>query len=261
MVGFGSVLRRGVAAGAAAGLVAALVIWLAVEPVIRRALVIEDARGHAGGQSAPIPALHAHGGGEELVTRTQQVIGGAVTSVLVGVAFGVIFAIVFAKARPRVPGASDFSRSIGLGAIAFGAVALLPTITMPANPPAVGDPATVGRRTALYALSVLLGAAIAVAVPMLDRWLAGRRVTDATRWTVDILAVVAAVVLVVALLPGTPDAVPLDVPAALLWDFRIASLAQLAAMWLTLAVTFGLLLERATASGRAPALERQPAAA
>lgn len=258
MITFGSVLRRGVAAGAAAGLASALVIWLFVEPVIRKALVIEEQRGasegHGGhaGESAlfMLPSvLPAHGG--ELVTRAQQVVGGAATSLLVGIAFGVIFAVVFAKARHRLAGATDFWRSIGLAAIGFGAITLLPAIVIPANPPAVGDPATVTQRTWLYVLSVLLGIAIALAVPMFDRLVAGRGVSDATRWSLDVLAAVVAVVVVVAVLPGTPDAVPDDVPAALLWEFRVASLAQLATMWLTLGTVFGLLIERAVGADTA----------
>ena len=51
-------------------------------------------------------------------------------------------------------------------------------------------------------------------------------------------------------MPGSPDVVPDDVPADLLWDFRVASLAQLAAMWLTLGLVFGVLMERAATSDR-----------
>lgn len=276
MISFGSVLRRGVAAGAAAGLASALVIWLFVEPVIRKALVIEDRRGasggHAGGHAGEsalftIPAfLPAHGG--ELVTRAQQVVGGAVTSLLVGIAFGVIFAVVFAKARLHLAGASDFWRSVGLAAIGFGAITLLPAVVIPANPPAVGDPSTVTQRTWLYVLSLLLGVAIALAVPMLDRALARRGLADSTRWALDVLATVLAVVTVVAVLPSNPDAVPEDVPAALLWEFRVASLAQLAMMWVTLGTVFGLLMERAVTADRDrasgdsdAAIERELAAA
>lgn len=270
MISFGSVLRAGVAAGAAAGLAAALVIWLFVEPVIRKALVIEEQRGasgeHAGGHAGEsalftVPSfLPTHG--DELVSRAQQVVGGAVTSLLVGIAFGVIFAVVYAKARHHLAGASDFWRSVGLAAIGFGAITLLPAIVIPANPPAVGDPATVTQRTWLYVLSLLLGVAIALAVPVLDRALARRGLSNATRWSLDVLATVVAVVAVVALLPGTPDAVPDDVPAALLWEFRVASLAQLAAMWVTLGTVFGLLMERATVAEReaGPAVERELAA-
>ncbi|GAA2485673.1 CbtA family protein [Terrabacter carboxydivorans] len=240
---FGSVLRRGVLAGVLAGLAAALVIWLVVEPVIRRALVIEDRRSMHGGQSAP-SGLLAHGGDEPLVSRAAQVVGGAVTSVVVGVAVGVIFAVVFAKVRDRLPGRGDFGRSLALASIGFAAVSLLPALKIPANPPAVGDPSTVGRRTMLYAVVLLLGVAAAVTVPQLDRHLGRRGMRSSTRWALDIAVVVVLIGLVAALVPGTPDQVPADVPADLVWDFRLASLAQLAALWLTLGVTFGLLLER-----------------
>ena len=152
-VGFGSVLRRGALAGVLAGLAAALTIWLVVEPVIRRALVIEDLRGMHGGQAAGVPL---HGGDEPLVSRSAQVVGGAVTSVVVGLAVGVIFAVVFARLRDRLPGRGDLGRSLVLAAVGFGAVTLLPAVKIPANPPAVGDPATVGRRTTLYAVVLLL---------------------------------------------------------------------------------------------------------
>jgi predicted cobalt transporter CbtA len=245
VLSFGSVLRRGVLAGMLAGLAAAVVIWLVVEPVIRRALVIEDRRGMHGGQSAGLPM---HGGDEPLVSRAAQVVGGGVTAVIVGVAVGVVFAVVFARLRDRLPGSGDFGRALVLAAIGFAAVSLLPALKIPANPPAVGDPSTVGRRTMLYAVTLLLGVAIAVVVPALDRWLAGRVTVPSTRWALDVVAVVLLVGLVMAFVPGTPDQVPADVPADLVWDFRLASLAQLAALWLTLGLTFGLLLERADAA-------------
>lgn len=245
-------LRRGVLAGMLAGLAAAVVIWLVVEPVIRRALVIEDMRTMHGGQSAP-SGLLAHGGDEPLVSRAAQVVGAAVTSVIVGVAVGVIFAVVFARVRERLPGRGDFGRSMVLASIGFAAVSLLPALKIPANPPAVGDPSTVGRRTLLYAVVLLLGLAVALVVPLLDRRLAGRGLQASARWAVDIVAVVVLLGLVLALVPGTPDRVPADVPADLVWDFRLASLAQLAALWLTLGVTFGLLLERAGRRSRSDA--------
>ncbi len=247
---FGSVLRRGVLAGVSAGVAAAVVIWLVVEPVIRRALVVEDSRSLHGGRSAP-SRLPAHGGDEPLVSRAAQVVGGAVTAVLVGVAVGVIFAVVFARCRGRLPGRGDFGRSMALAAVGFAAVSLLPALKIPSNPPAVGDPATVGRRTMLYAVVLLLGVAIAIVVPVLDRRLASRGTVPSTRWAIDVAVTAALVVLVLVLVPGSPDAVPADVPASLLWDFRLASLAQLATMWLTLGLVFGLLMERADAPQRA----------
>jgi predicted cobalt transporter CbtA len=105
----------------------------------------------------------------------------------------------------------------------------------------------------LYAVVLLLGVAVALLVATLDRWLAARELAPSLRWVADIAAVVVAVALVFVLVPGSPDAIPSDVPAALIWEFRLASLAQLASMWLVLGVTFGLLMERATTAARAAA--------
>ena len=250
---FGSVLRRGVLAGLSAGVASAVVTWLVVEPVIRRALVIEGSRTtavHGGGQSIAVH-VPAHGGDEPLVSRTVQVVGGGVTAALVGVAVGVIFAVVYARVRERLGGRGDLVGSMTLAAIGFGAVSLLPALVVPANPPAVGDADTVGRRTMLYAVVLLLGVAIPLVVAAVDSRLAQRGTPTSTRRTVDVLTAVVLVVLVVTLVPGSPDVVPDDVPADLLWDFRIASLAQLAAMWLTLGLVFGVLMERAVTRDRA----------
>jgi predicted cobalt transporter CbtA len=58
------------------------------------------------------------------------------------------------------------------------------------------------------------------------------------------------------LLPGTPDTIPADVPAALIWDFRVASLVQLATMWAVLGTVFGLLSVRQEATAREAELAR-----
>jgi len=233
---FGFLLRRGLVAGAAAGVVAAAVIWLVVEPVLRRALALETAEmAHAGHHEEP------------LVGRGAQVVGGALTTVVVGVLFGVVFSVVFARLRHRLPGGADLGRSAVLAALGFGVFSLLPAVTYPANPPGVGDPATVAERTLLYVLSVLMGLLVVTVVAMVHRGLTGRRLRPAQAVGVDALVAAAGLVAVLTLLPPSPDPVPADIPADLLWDFRLASLAQLASMWATLGLVFGLLLEgRAT---------------
>jgi predicted cobalt transporter CbtA len=238
-VRFSHLLRYGALAGAAAGVSAALVLWLVVEPVIRRALAIEDAR----------PSHdHAH---EELVTRGQQVVGGLVTAGIVGVLFGVVFAVVFAKARHRLPAGSDQGRVAVLAVIGYAVFVLLPALSVPANPPSVGDPDTVTRRTLLYLLTILVGALIAGMLFAADRWLRGRGGRPAARRTAVVLFGAAAVTVLLVAMPA-PDPIPVDVPAALIWDFRVASLAQLAVMWGVLGLTFGLLVDREEASAREP---------
>jgi predicted cobalt transporter CbtA len=242
---FSTLLRRGLAAGAAAGALTAAYLWLVVEPLIEKALVIEEARGghsHASGD-------HTHEEAE-LVSRGAQVVGGMATALVVAVLFGIVFAVVFAKARHRLPAATDHGRSVVLAALGFAVFVVFPALKLPANPPAVGDPDSVDRRTLVYLLMILLGLAIVLVAFTLDRALAARDLDPAHRSTLVVLvaALVAAVVLLVV--PGSTDAVPDDVPAALLWEFRVASLGQLAVLWATLGLVFGVLVSRAVPAER-----------
>ncbi|QWZ06534.1 CbtA family protein [Nocardioides panacis] len=232
---FPQLLRAGAISGAAAGVAAALVMWLHTEPVIRRALAVEDARAHAGG---------AHHHEEELVSRTAQVFFGACTAAVAGLLFGLVFAVVFAKARHRLPGLTDQGRALWLGALGFGVFTLLPALAVPANPPAVGDPATVTQRTLTYVLTVLVGLLVIGLVSGLDHLLGSRGTTPPVRLVTDLVGAAVLVVVALWLLPASPDRIPADVPADLIWDFRVASLAQLGTMWLVLAALFGLLVSR-----------------
>jgi predicted cobalt transporter CbtA len=231
---FPAMVGRGAAAGAVGGFSAALVQWLVVEPVIRRALVIEQTR----------EALH-HEHEVPLVSRTLQFWAGGVTSIVVGVIFGVVFTVVFAWLRDRIPGTTDLGRALVLAVTGFAVLTLLPALHIPANPPGVGDHDTVNQRTLIYVLTLLVGLLGVGAVRAVDRRLRPR-VTDPVRQALDIVAAVVWVGGALVLLPDSPDTVPGDVPASLLWDFRLASLAQLAIMWLVVGLVFGLLVDTRT---------------
>jgi predicted cobalt transporter CbtA len=239
-MGFAEVLRRGLAAGAAAGMAAAVVLYLVVEPVIRRALVIEEARGAGAGDGHS--HTHAADEAEPLVSRTVQVIGGMGTAIVVGCLFGLAFAVVFARTRHRLVATTEHGRAVILAGLGFLTFALLPALQIPSNPPAVGDPATVDRRSLIWVLTILVAVAIVLAVFALDAALVERGLSAPVRSSVDAVLFLALAAVMLLVLPGTPDPIPDDVPPALIWDFRLASLAQLAAMWSTLGLVFGLLV-------------------
>jgi predicted cobalt transporter CbtA len=227
---FGCILRRSILTGMGAGAAAGLVSLIVVEPVIRAALAVEAARASA---------ADVH---EELFSRPVQVAGGLLTAVVVGIVLGVVFAVVWARTRHWLPAVTDFGRCLVLAAAGFGVLALLPWVKYPANPPAVGDPATVGERTWLYVsllaggVLVLLGLAALATALRRRGWASPMRVTAVTA------AGVVGFVALLMLWPASPDSVPADVPAELLWRFRLASLAQLAALWAVLGFGTGLLL-------------------
>lgn len=248
---FPLLLRNGLFAGIAAGLVAALLQWLITEPVIRRALEIEDRAAAAEGGAG-----HSH---DELVSRGEQVGYGMLTAFVIAVVFGVILSVVYARVRPRLPGQADFGRGVWLAAFGFFAFALMPMLAIPANPPGFGDPSTVDRRTLIYFAAILCGLLVVGAAGAVDRLLAAR--DRSLRITVNTLAFAGITTLALVIVPNTPDKIPttgdasLIAGADLIWDFRLASLLQLGAMWLVLGLVFGMLMSRVAQ----PAEYREPA--
>jgi predicted cobalt transporter CbtA len=239
----GSVLRRGLLAGLIAGVVAALVALFVVEPAIELALLVEQAR------SAAEPADHDH----ELVGRTTQILGGLLAAVLVAVCLGLVFAVVFARARHRLPGRTDLGRAAVLAGCGFVAISLLPALKFPANPPGVGDPATVGTRTWQYFSLVVAAVGLTWLAFLVRDALAGRGWSDPYAAAGAVLAAIGCHLLLLLAWPATPVPVPADIPAELLWEFRVASLAELAALWTSLGLAFGLLLTPRRAVVAAPA--------
>ncbi|WP_158842236.1 CbtA family protein [Saccharothrix deserti] len=232
-------LLRGVGAGAVSGLLAGLVGVFVVEAPIRAALAVEQAR------PAEPGAGHDHG---ELFSRGTQVVGGVLAAVVVGVAVGALFATAYAGSRRWFASKAPFVRAVTLSAAVFGTAALLPAVKYPANPPAVGDPDTVEYRTVLYLGLIAAGLLVAFGASYLASRLG--HLSQPVRCTAVALAVVAAVVVLLVAFPATPDAVPADMPGSVLWDFRLASLAETATLWLGLGVVFGLLVDPATRRAR-----------
>jgi predicted cobalt transporter CbtA len=231
---FGRLVLAGVIAGALAGAFSLLVTERAIAPTLE----LEEARGAAEGGG--------HGHGEELFSRGTQLLGGFLGSLVAGVVLAVVFAAVYGLVRHRLPGRTDFARVVLLAAVGFGILALLPALMIPANPPAVGDPATVGTRTAIYGGVLLCGVVTAMLVSALVSFLRGRGVGTAATTTGAVVMTVVLLALVFILTPDTPDTIAAEVPASVLWNFRLASLGQLAVLWTALGLAGGWLLDRLT---------------
>ncbi|MEV7542896.1 CbtA family protein [Streptomyces sp. NPDC089915] len=239
-------LVRGMLAGLLAGVAAFLVAYLLGESKVDAAIAIEEA-----GEAA-----HDHAEAAPVSRALQATAGLGTGTLLYGLALGGIAALVFCFALGRIgrfgPRATAALVSGGL----FVTVALVPFLKYPANPPAVGDPDTVVRRTTLYLLMIALSVLLASAALILGRRLAPRL----GNWNASVVAAlgfIAAVGIAYALLPGINE-VPADFPAALIWQFRLASLTIQATVWTTFGLAFGFLAERAIAPAAAPKEAVQP---
>jgi hypothetical protein len=180
----------------------------------------------------------------ELFRRRIQAGIGLFTAVLVYcTAFGGLFGLAFAFAYGRVGSAlRPETMSILLAATGFIAIYLIPNLKYPANPPAVGNPETIGIRTALYFIMIALSVAAMAAAIALKCLIA----PQFGEWNASLLAAASYLILVAVagfLLP-TINEVPDAFPAVVLWRFRVASIGAQLIMWGTLGVLFGSLTGR-----------------
>lgn len=243
-INFSLVLKRALMAGVAVGVLMGAYMYLVVEPTVDEAIALEESL------AAAEPADAAAEDEEPLFDRDEQTAGGVAANVVYAVIVSCIFGVVFAKVRHRLPGGTDFARALWLAGVAFGTVALMPAIKYPANPPAVGDPDTVNERTVQYLAVIVVSLVSAVALFRLARLLGER--LDRTTQIVAMSAITAVVYsLILIVLPGTPDAIAPEVPAALVWDFRIRSIGGLALLWAGLGLGLGWLIVRDAAASAA----------
>ena len=241
-------LVRGMLVGLVAGVLAFVVAKVIGEPSVGSAIAFEglhDAAEHAG---TVAEAGHVHA--EEFSRSTQSGIGLFTGLTLFGIAIGGIFALAFACVQGRLGGLGVRGTAALVAVVGFLGVYLVPFLKYPANPPAVGDADTIGRRTALYVAMMLLALAVVGSAVFYSRSLAPRL----GAWNAGVLSLLGAVVAIgvaYVLMPGVNE-VPDDFPADVLWDFRIASLAIQATVYAGVGLLFGWLTERSiTASVRA----------
>jgi hypothetical protein len=208
------------------------------------AQVMDTMSNMANGTATNDAASHSHDGGEEeLVSRKNQASWGLLTGTLTyGAAFGGIFALVYAFALGRIGGVSPRGLAALLALAAFITIALVPMLKYPANPPAVGDPDTIGPRTGLYLSMLVISIGAMISAVLTGRGLARKH----GLWTASIAggALFIAIVAVAQLVLPDVQEVPDQFPAVVLWRFRIANLGMHATLWGSMGLLFGYLTER-----------------
>lgn len=140
----GKLLFKGMIAGILAGLVAFAFAHHFGEPQVDRAIGIEESlAAHSHQHSAS-----ADGGEEEVFSRqTQSGIGLMAGMVLFGAALGGGLALSWAFSYQRFGPSNPRLLALGLALVGFLVMSLMPGLKYPPNPPAVGNPETIGYRT------------------------------------------------------------------------------------------------------------------
>jgi hypothetical protein len=219
--------------GIVAGLLAFGFAKLVGEPQVDRAIAFEEQMSQANGEAPEM----------EIVSREVQSTIGLLTAVVVyGTAFGGLFALVFAFAYGRIGNLGPRVTALLLAAAGFIAIVIVPDLKYPANPPSVGQPETIGYRSELYFLMILISIVSAIAAISIGR----RLVVRYGGWNAAFFGMASFVVIIAIaqlLLPDINE-VPEQFPAVVLWRFRIASLGIELILWATLGLLFGALVER-----------------
>ncbi|WP_426241757.1 CbtA family protein [Nocardioides sp. LHG3406-4] len=230
-------LVRGLLSGLIAGLAAFGVAYFAGAPQVQTAIELEQAASVA----APADtaegthshdsegAGHSHDEGATVVSRHNQRTWGLLTGTLgVGVALGGIVALVSAGVVGRLGRLTPGQSTAVVALTGFVSVALVPFLKYPASPPTVGSAETIGSRTGLYFVYLLVSVAVAVVSVVV-----AQRLWRARGGYVAVLGG-CSLFLVVTVVSGQllPTVNELgDFPADVLWYFRRAALLTQATMW------------------------------
>jgi predicted cobalt transporter CbtA len=223
----------GLLAGVCGGLLATGFARVVGEPPVRQAIAFEGAQAEAAHEHEEAP----------VVSRAMQESLGLLTAALVyGLALGGLFAMAFAIAYGRVGQASPARTAILLAASAFVVVYLVPFVKYPPNPPATGDPDTIGKRTAVYVVMIAISLLAAITAVRL-------RGVLAERWKGSTATLVAAagyliVVVIAGLALPSIHEVPRTFPAETLFRFREASIGMQAVLWTTIGLVFAATAQR-----------------
>lgn len=181
-------------------------------------------------------AAHAHDEAPIVSRAVQKSLGLVTAAVVYGLSLGGLFALAFAAVYGRVGRASPARTSIWLAASAFVVVFLVPFVKYPANPPSVGDPDTITKRTAVYLVMILVSLLSAIAAVRLrgllaERWPAAPATLAAGAGYLALVAIAGFA------LPSIHE-VPANFPAETLFRFREAAVGMQAILWATIGLVF-----------------------
>jgi len=223
-------VQRLLLAGMLSGLLVALVSFgfarVFSEPTVERAIVLEE-------QSA---SDHGHAEEETVSRATQRNLGLLTGIVSYCVALGGILAVGLGCLNGRH---CLGPRSIvwTLASLGYVSLVLVPQFKYPANPPGVGSAETIGSRTELYFLLVLLSLA-SMAVSL---WIGVRiRRSHGRMYSLPVgaLAFASMAMILVSAFPDISE-VPSDFPDSLLFTFRAQSAMLQLIVWGGLGAVFG----------------------
>jgi len=213
--------------GVIAGVILAGVNYFVAEPFIDQAIGIEVDNSIASGEVVDLDELSSY--------RVWQKDGTFVAGAFLGLTYGAILGIVYVISRKYLPSSDDRKKALILAAIMCLSLYVVPFIKYPANPPAVGDPETIGLRDSLYTSYQMTSGLIALGVSILMYKL--RRISY-IKYVIPIIYL-GLVASIYAIFPANPDEI--TAPMDLVNAFRAVTFGTMVMFYLVLGTIFGIM--------------------
>jgi len=213
--------------GVIAGVILAGVNYFVAEPFIDQAIGIEVDNSIASGEVVDFDELSSY--------RVWQKEGTFAAGAFLGLTYGAILGIVYVISRKYLPSSDDRKKALILAAIMCLSLYVVPFIKYPANPPALGDPETIGLRDSLYTNYQLASGLIALGVSILMYKL--RRIGYSKY--VIIVIYLGLVASIYAIFPANPDEI--TAPMDLVNAFRAVTFGTMVMFYLVLGTIFGIM--------------------
>ena len=212
--------------GVIAGVILAGVNYFVAEPFIDQAIGIEVDNSIASGEVVDFDELRTY--------RVWQKEGTFAAGAFLGLTYGAILGIVYVISRKYLPSSDDRKKALILAAIMCLSLYIVPFIKYPANPPAVGDPETIGLRDSLYTMYQLASGLIALGVSILVYKL---RKISYIKYVIPIIY--GLVAFIYAVFPANPDEI--TAPMDLVNAFRAVTFGTMVMFYLVLGAIFGIM--------------------
>ncbi len=213
--------------GVIAGVILAGINYFVAEPFIDQAIGIEVDNSIASGEVVDFDELSSY--------RVWQKEGTFAAGAFLGLTYGAILGIVYVISRKYLPSSDDRKKALILAAIMCLSLYVVPFIKYPANPPAVGDPETIGLRDSLYTSYQLASGLIALGVSILMYKL--RRISY-IKYIIPVIYV-GLVASIYAIFPANPDEI--TAPMDLVNAFRAVTFGTMVMFYLVLGAVFGIM--------------------
>ena len=219
--------------GAIAGIILGLINQAIVEPFIDKAISIETQRHIARGESIDTT--------QQAQYRMWQKEGEVVAAAMYGISLSALFGIVFGYSRRSLTGSNNKKKALFLATIMFFVLFLIPALKYPANPPVVGNLATIYYRETLYVSFIAISGFSALALAISYRKL---KTYFSEKTVVVIILLIYAIIMISSyiILPPNPDKV--TIPMNLIVSFRIASGFSIGIFWGVLGMIIGLFWDK-----------------